>query len=127
MILVCLKEWIRNPNNEKSVSTGKKQCQFKMNFVSPPHRLAPWVLYGQELPVARTLSTALPIVHYTCGELKEAELFRLNFVRVAGDNYDMRYYDDNAMLALVSEFGTDVLRAYHRVRPFAFKADIFRH
>jgi hypothetical protein len=88
-----------------------------MNFVFPPHRLPFWVLHN---------GCQKEMVHYTCGRQEEEEAFRSAFLRVTGDKFHLRYYNDDAMEAVVTEFGPQVLRAFRRVRPFAFKADIFR-
>jgi len=72
------------------------------------------------------LSSNLPrLLHFTCKTDAEAEEFRRSFQDCIPE-CRLIHYDDAHMRRIVSERGPEVLAAYDCVKPFAFKADIFR-
>lgn len=70
-------------------------------------------------------SQACKTVHFTCKTDEEAAKFVDSF-RNTLPGCTFIHYNDDHMRQIVSESGPRVLAAYDCVKPFAFKADIFR-
>ena len=64
-------------------------------------------------------------LHFTCASVEEAKRFESS-ITTALKTYQVIHYDDRKMRSLVSEFGNEALAAFDCVKPFAYKADIFR-
>ena len=65
------------------------------------------------------------LLHFTCRTTAEADEFRHSF-RDCIPGCRLIHYDDDDIRRVVSKSGPHVLAAYDCVKPFAFKADIFR-
>ena len=97
---------------------------FTMSFVLCLILIIVVFCVSQIYKISKRISACAKL-HFTCASVEDAKRFESSITSCL-HSYEVIHYNDEQMKLLVSEFGSKVMTAFDCVKPFAFKADIFR-